>query len=239
VFGAAGSETRAIQVADAVMQKLGGTAAWKQTLYLTWNHAGRRRYLWDRSGGQVRLERAGPRSGRPYVIVFHVEGGEGRAWREGEEVTEASELEPMLEAARMEWIRDSWWLLLPYKLRDAGVSLRYQGEGQTEEGRAADVLEVTFADAAAAPASRCLVWVARESGMVEQWAGYSGHDSTEPAWTCRWKGWKRFGDIMLCGDRGQVGGQPLELTDIAVLDKVPARSFASPDPIDWDKDGPQ
>ncbi len=216
------------------MEKLGGSAAWNRTPYLTWNHMGRRRYLWDRAGGQVRLERAGPRSGKPYVIVFHIESGTGRAWRQGQEVTETSELDPMLEAARREWTDDSWWLLMPYMLRNPGVSLRYQGEGETQERRAADVLELTLSDAAAAPASRCLVWVAMESGMVEQWAGFTGRDSTEPAWTCPWKGWKRYGDIMLCGDHGEIGGQPMLLTDIAVLEKVPPGSFASPDPIDWD-----
>jgi len=228
---AQGSDPRAIQIADAIMEKLGSRAAWNRTLYVTWNHVGRARYLWDRSGGQVRLERAGPRSGKPYVIVFDVESGQGRAWREGSEVTEQSELDSMLEAARREWINDSWWLLMPYRLKDKGVTLRYQGEGQTEEGRPADVLELTLSDAAVAPGSKYFVWVARESGLVEQWAGFADRDRAEPAWTCPWKGWKRYGNIMLCGDHGEIG---VQLTDIAVLDKVPPAAFTSPDPIDWD-----
>jgi hypothetical protein len=230
----AASDARALAIADALMEKLGGRAAWDRTAYVTWNHVGRRRYLWDHSADRVRLERAGPRSGQPYVIIFDAATGRGRAWRGGQEVTEPNDLDSMLEAARREWINDSWWLLMPYRLRDPGVVLRYRGEGQTQEHRAADVLELSFTDAAAAPPMRFLVWVSRQSGLVEMWAGVGGAEGSEPEWTCRWKGWRRYGGIMLCGDRGQLRGQPVQLTEIAVPGRVPPAAFTGPDPIDWD-----
>jgi hypothetical protein len=232
-FGAAASEPRAVEIARALTARLGGQAAWDRTRYLTWNAMGKRRYLWDRSAGQVRLERAGPRSGRAYVIVFEAEGGAGRAWREGQQVTEPSELDPMLAAARRDWISDSWWLLMPWKLMDDGVVLRYRGRGETAEGRSASVLEVTFERAGIAPDGMYLVWVGLESGLVEQWAGFTEREGTEPAWTCPWQGWKRYGAVMLCGDHGDLGGRPMLLTDIALPREVPPGAFTSPDPIDW------
>ena len=227
------SDARATKIADAVMETLGGRAAWERTRYVTFN-VGQRRYLWDRSTGLLRLERPGPRSGKPYVIVLNVDSGAGRAWRAGQEVVEPSELNPMLDAGRREWINDSPWLLMPYRLQDHGVMLHVLGEGQTQEGRAADVLEVTFTIASAAPQPKYHLWVARESGLIEQWSGYAERGSEEPAWTCPWKDWKRYGSLMLCGDHGELGGQPMELTDIAVPDSVPASVFESPEAVDWD-----
>ena len=232
-FDAAGSDPRAIQIADAVMEKLGGRAAWDSTRYVAWTFAGRRHHLWDRATGRLRLEGPGPRSGKPYVMLLDVNSGEGRAWREGQEVTDPQELGTMLKAGRSGWINDSYWLLMPYKLKDTGVTLRDLGEGRTEEGGAADVLELTFKDVGDTPRNKYHVWVARESGLVEQWAFYNDRDDAQPGFTCPWKGWKRCGRVMLSGDRGEIGGRHMELTDIAVFDELPASYFESPDPIDW------
>ena len=233
-FDLEGSDARAIQIADAVMEKLGGRAAWDRTRYVTWNFMGRRRHLWDRYTGRLRLEVLGPRTGKPYVMVLDVNSGKGRAWRDGQEVTDQGELAPMLEGGRQMWINDSYWLLMPYKLKDTGVTLRDLGEGQTQEGQAADVLELTFKDVGVTPRNKYHVWVARESGLIEQWAYFEDRDNPEPKFTGPWKGWARCGRIMLCGDHGELGGQHMELTGIAVLDEVPASAFERPDPVDWE-----
>ena len=48
--------------------------------------------------------------------------------------------------------------------------LRDLGEGRTADGRAADVLELTFAGVGDTPQNKYHVWVPRDSGLVEQWA---------------------------------------------------------------------
>ncbi len=234
-FDLARSDPRAVAIADAVMNRLGGRRAWDQTRYITWKFGGRRRHLWDRHTGRLRLERPGPRSGKHYVMLVDLDTGTGQAWGDGEPVTEPDELVNMIRAARNEWINDAYWLLMPYKLKDTGVTLRYVGAGITEAGGGGDVLELTFRDVGNTPDNKYYVWVGADSGLVEQWAFFGNAADEEPSFVTPWRGWKRFGRIMLSGDRGELGGRPFELVDIAVFDELPERYLTDPAPIDWEK----
>jgi pyrroloquinoline quinone biosynthesis protein B len=232
-FDTEGSDKQAIQIADAVMEKMGGRRAWDRTRYLTWSFFGRRYHVWDKHAGCVRLERNEPGSGEPGVMIIDLNTGTGRAWCGGEAVTAPDELGGMIEAGVDAWINDSYWLVMPYKLKDTGVTLRYRGLGETQDGRAADVLELTFSKVGRTPQNKYHVWVAAESGLVEQWAFFADAADVEPGFVCPWRAWKRYGRIMLSGDRGELGGKPARLTGIAVFDELPESVFTSPDPVDW------
>jgi pyrroloquinoline quinone biosynthesis protein B len=232
-FDVAGSDAKAIDVADRTMEAMGGREAWEQTRYITWNFFGRRRHVWDKHANRLRLERPGPRSGKPYVMIIDLAAGTGRVWRDGEEVTAPVERASIIDAGIAEWINDSYWLVMPYKLKDPGVKLRYKGRGETEEGHAADVLILTFDNVGRTPSNMYYVWVGDASGLVEQWSFFANTFNHEPAFTCPWRGWKRYGRIMLSGDRGVVRGRPLRLTDIAVFDELPESVFSGPEPVNW------
>jgi hypothetical protein len=61
--------------------------------------------------------------------------------------------------------------------------------------------------------------------MVTQWAYYQTNTDAEPKFTTPWANWTRHGRILLSGDRGK-----MQLTDIAVYDRVPDSAFTSPEP---------
>lgn len=228
------SDPEAVEVARAVMQRLGGRGAWEGTRYLTWSFFGSRRHLWDRHAGDVRIEGTDRESGETYLILMNIHSGRGRAWRGGAEVTDPEPLEKMLREGTSAWINDSYWLVMPYKLLDPGVTLRDLGERPMADGRPARVVELTFTDVGETPRNKYHVYVARETGLVEQWDFFADRDDAEPRFRIPWRGWKRYGAIMLSGDRGERGGRKLELTDIAVLDRVPAEALTSPAPVEWE-----
>ncbi|MHC4769928.1 MAG: hypothetical protein ACYTEI_14630, partial [Planctomycetota bacterium] len=58
-FDAEGSDPEAIWIADAVMARMGGRRAWDRTRYVTWSFFDRRRHVWDKHAGRVRVERKG------------------------------------------------------------------------------------------------------------------------------------------------------------------------------------
>jgi pyrroloquinoline quinone biosynthesis protein B len=233
-FDAAGSDERAIEIADAVMRKMGGRRAWDRTRYVKWSFfGGRRHHVWDKHAGRVRVERKGPRSGKDYVRIIDLNTGTGRAWREGEEITAPNELDAVIKAGVGEWINDSYWLAMPYKLKDSGVTLRSFGRREMADGRAADVLELTFSDVGHSPQNKYHVWVGTDSGLVEQWSYFADAADAEPVFVCPWRDWKQYGRIMLSGDRGELNGRTARLTGIAVFDELPESVFTSPDPVDW------
>jgi hypothetical protein len=168
-------------------------------------------------------------------MLVDLETGTGRAWREGEPVTEPDELANMIRAARNKWINDAYWLLMPYKLKDTGVTLRYVGDGVTEAGGHGDVLELTFRDVGNTPQNKYYVWVGADSGLVEQWAFFGNAADDEPSFVSPWTGWQQYGRIVLSGDRGELYGRPFEIVDIAVFDELPESYLLDPAPIDWDE----
>lgn len=226
-FDTAGSDPRAIEIADAVMERMGGREAWDATRILTWRFFGRRLHVWDKHTGDVRIEGADRDTGEPYLILMNLGSGEGRAWRGGEEVTDPEDLAEMLDRGEALWINDSYWLFMPYKLKDSGVTLRYLGPGTMEDGRAAEVLELTFEGVGRTPENKYHVYVAEESGLVEQWDYYRDAGDAEPAFRIPWHDWKRYDGILLSADRGESSH-----SGIAVFDQVPRSVFTDPAPVD-------
>jgi len=76
------------------------------------------------------------------------------------------------------------------------------------------------------PQNRYLVYVGKESGLVEQWDYFPTREDAEPKLSTPWNAWKKFGRILLCTDHGD--GKDWE---IAVLDAPPTGAFTDPAPI--------
>jgi hypothetical protein len=148
---------------------------------------------------------------------------EGRVWLGGEEQSGAA-LAQGLERGWRTWVNDAYWMFMPYKLLDPGVNLRYLGEDIMADDREADVLEMTFESVGVTPQNRYLVYVAKDSGLVEQWSYFANREDAEPGFTAPWGGWQRFGSIMLATDKGRGADW-----SIAVWDSVPEGLFTDPD----------
>jgi hypothetical protein len=223
-FDAAGSDAKAIAIADRAMDAMGGRKAWDETRYLAWKFfapqpAGRT-HLWDKWTGALRYQHG------DQITLMNINTKQGSVWTAGQKVTDAAELQKLLQQGYEAWVNDSYWMFMPYKLKDSGVTLKYTGEGKTEDGRAADMLQLTFKDVGVTPQNKYDVWVDKESGMVTQWAYYPTAADAEPRFKTPWANWTRHGKILLSGDRGQ-----MKLTEIAVYEKVPETAFTSPDPV--------
>lgn len=227
-FDLRGSDPQAIEIADRVMVELGGRQAWDETRFLTWSFFGRRRHLWDKQTGDIRIEGVDRETERPYLILMNLFDKRGRAWKGGAPVTDPDELAEMLEYGESVWINDSYWMFMPFKLKDSGVTLKYLGTGQMLDGRPAEVLQLTFEAVGRTPQNKYKVYVAADSGLVEQWDYFADATDTEPKFSSPWHNWQRYGRILLSDNRGERGH-----TDIAVLDALPSEVLSSPEPVDW------
>jgi hypothetical protein len=215
-FDELGSDRRAIELADRVMDRLGGRAAWDGTRYITWRFFGGRRHVWDKWMGNHRLEDG------DLTVLSNIHDQSGRAWEAGVEVTDPDTLEARLQKAYSAWVNDSYWLVMPYKLKDSGVTLKYVGDGMTEEGLPAHILDLTFRDVGRTPQNRYQVWVDIDKSLVRQWSFYREAADEEPRFIRTWGNWQAYGDILLNDDFGQS-----RHTEIAVYDELPETVFTS------------
>jgi hypothetical protein len=221
------SDPAAVTLADATAVAMGGMKAWNDTHFVAWNFFGRRMHVWDKWSGDIRID-AKTREGDQVLVLMNINTKQGRAWKNAQEVTAQDDLAKLLESGYGWWVNDGYWIFMPYKLGDPGVTLRAKGEMAMTDGRMADVLELTFQSVGLTPQNRYLVYVAKESKLIEQWDFFENADDQKPGFQIPWHGWAKYGQIMLSGDRGE----DRKLTDIAVFDALPRDVFTSPAAVD-------
>lgn len=192
-----GSDPAAVALAEKTLEKMGGREAWSRLRYLEWDFLGKRHHVWDRWTGDERIE------SEHRIVLMNIHTKKGRVWEDGKEITDPDALRKALDLGYAWWVNDSYWLIMPVKLLDPGARLHSLGEGKLEDGRPADVIEVTFDPGTGlTPENKYRVWIGRDSGLVEQWSYYPTADG-EPSFTLPWKGWKRFDEVLICTDHGR------------------------------------
>ena len=221
-FNAAGSDAKAIEIADAVMESMGGRENWDNTRYLSWGF-GQDDQVWDKWNGDFRYQRDS------LVVLMNVNTKEGRAFADGEEISENAEI---LQNAYRAWVNSGYWFIMPYKLKDSGVTLKYMGEAETENGRAAEKLQLTFENVGLTPQNKYYIYVDKETMLVSQWQYFPSASDEEPRFTRPWANWKKHGNIMLSDDRGEGNNGRFILPNVGVYESLPADIFTNPDRID-------
>lgn len=229
------SDPRALEVADRVMEVLGGAEAWNATRYLRFDLAedregrnvARRSHTWDRLSGAYRVE-AQTTAGDPFIVLMNLNTREGSAWVKGAPV-QGDELKKLLEDAFGLWTKDTYWLLMPYKLRDQGVILAYDGLEAREKQRW-DKVRLSFDGVGLTPKDRYWVYVNRRTGLVDRWEFVLNGES-KPRTSFAWDGWQAYGRIQLANERvNAVDGTRIYFPRIEVPESVPATVFRSPGP---------
>lgn len=221
-FNLTDSDPRAIAIADEVMATLGGRAAWDNTRYLTWRFFGGRRHVWDKFTGDHRFDDG------DLLVLSNLNSEHGRAWEKNQPVTDPTTLAAHLTKARNAWINDAYWLVMPYKLKDSGVTLRYVGTQADTGGRPCDVLELTFRDVGRTPSNKYHIFVSRDTRLVTEWTYWRDAAVDQPRSLGPWTNWQRHGQILLADGRGQRAH-----TELAVLPAVSAATFTDPAPLDF------
>ncbi len=215
-FNAANSDPEAIALADSVMQAHGGRKAWDDTQLLVWNFFGFRKLYWHKPSGQVRIDY----TKEDLKIILNEKTGKGRVYKDGAEVSDADTLTKYLGRGKSVWINDSYWLVMPFKLKDSGVTLKYIGEDTTQTGAAAEVIQLTFESVGDTPDNKYLVWVDQAQKQVVQWAYFREFSQEEPNFILPWLDYEKHGGIYLSGNRDR-----RQITEIAVMDEIPEGLF--------------
>ena len=216
-FDLAHSDPRAIELADSVMAAMGGRENWDKTRVISWNFFGRRNLVWDKTNGNVRIESLPDST----IFLLNIHDLSGRVQISGQELTEPDSLQKMLAKGKSIWINDSYWLVMPFKLKDSGVTLKYIGEDTTLTGIKSNVLELTFNDVGDTPQNKYRVYIDVEDNLVKQWAYYkeASQDSASSVWP--WDNYKKYGNILLSADRSDNRGP----RNVRIDDKLPSELF--------------
>jgi hypothetical protein len=211
-------------IAERLQQAMGGDAfatarvihfTWAAErdgqLLVTWDHT------WDRWTGDYRLSGADRKSdGASWLALFNVDSRQGRVWI-GDRELEGEELDEYLTASYGRFINDTYWLLMPWKWLDPGVSLSYSGEAEVAGGLC-DVVELTFSSVGLTSNDRYRGYVDRDSGRMVRWSYLLQQDDGSPgegeatAWD--WQDWNEVEPgVWFSQRKTRVGGEsPVAIT---------------------------
>ena len=227
----ADSDPRAVAIADQVMANLGGKERWEALGGLRWTFQvatgdtlrPARHHAWDKRTGWHRVEGTN-RQGQPFCMIDQIDHGEGMAWMNGTSI-EGDSLGKLMHRAKSLWTNDTYWMLMPYKLRDPGVKLGYDGEARDGD-KVYDRITLAFDHVGETPGDRYWVYVNRANHRIEKWEHLLQGASPPPVpWT--WEGWEQH-DGLWFPTVHHNGNTTIYTKDIETVKQFPAETFRTP-----------
>lgn len=216
-FDKANSDAKAIEIADAVMESMGGRKAWDDLKVVSWNFFGARTLLWNKESGDVRIQFGESDSN---IFITNIFTHQGIIKLDGVEQTEPDSISKYTEMAESVWINDAYWLFMPFKLKDSKTTLKYLDIDTVVGGVYSHVLQLTFNNIGDTPENKYHVYVDTTTMLVNQWAYFGNASDTIPAFTTPWTDYQDYGGLLLAGGRGKRG-----ITEISVLDSIAKSTF--------------
>jgi len=195
------------------------------------------RHLWDRTSGDYRVEwQSGPDS--TYVALVNVRNVEtgtpdGEVYLNGEKLA-GKAAQKMRRQAYGRFVNDTYWLLAPLKVFDAGVNRSYAADSSTADH---DVLHLTFGDVGLTPGDEYWLYVSNETGQLDRWAFHlQGMSEDAPARHYRWTGDTTLtapdGPVTLSTRKEAAGAEQALLTnELALPPSPPEGAFSTPEPL--------
>ena len=223
-FDAAGSDARAVAIADRVMREMGGYQAWQNARYFTWTFFGGQYQIWDKYTGDFHWEKD------TLVANYNLNTKMGRVFSRGQDVSTTPAGQKVLAKLTPIWINNSYWLVMPFKLKDSGVTLTYKGEAKTMDGAPADLLQMTFKNVGVTPENRYEVLVNRATGLVDEWAYFAKATDPQPGFRRRWNEYEKHGSLLLAAGRGDAA-KPAHFDNVTTVQTLPEGVMSSPTPV--------
>ena len=231
-------ETKADSVAMHVYEAFGGPEAWASLPYLRFDFAGgndsvrtvRGRHLWDRMTGRYRVEMP-VNDDTVYVAVFNVNSREGEVYLNGAPV-DSTRKEQLMQQAYTRYINDMYWLLMPVKMFDPGVTRIYEADSSDAE---TDVLRLSFDSVGLTPGDQYWVYVDKASGRVKSWAfKLQGHPADHVPQPIEWAGYTTLqapeGEILVSERKVRPNGGITFTDNVAAPADVDDAAFTDPNP---------
>jgi len=218
------ADPKAAEVARSLDDALGGVSRWESVPYVRFDFVvvkegkelARFRHWWDKRHGRDRVE--GPdEKGEMVATVVNLADRTGKSFTAGFADKDSATIAARVQNGYERWVNDSYWLMMPFKLRDPGTNLKYDAMKKGPDGVEWDVLELTFDPGVGlTPKDHYWLYVNRKTHFMDRW-DYLLQDMKPPAQSATWEGWTKLGPVHL-STLHRFEGKPtmLEFENVAV-----------------------
>jgi hypothetical protein len=228
------SDPKAIAIADQIMQSLGGQARWDSLRGIRWSFGfesndtvrSLRRHSWDKHTGWHRVEGKN-RAGQTFIYVENMnDSTTGMAWVNGIAI-EGDSLKKLMKQAKRMWTNDTYWMLMPYKLRDPGVMLKAEGQVRdSATGKMYDRVALSFDNVGQTPGDRYWIFVNPTNHRIEKWE-YVLEGEKPPASQNTWEDYRESGGLWFPNAHRRPGGN-IFTRDVETVTEFRPTEFTAP-----------
>lgn len=231
------SDPKAVELAEQMTRAMGGIQAWNEARYLRFDFVveadgkeiSRHSHLWDKFSGRYRVQ-GKTRDGKTYDILYDdIQKKSGKAYVDGR-LAKSKESEDKLEYGYNRFINDTYWLLMPWKLKDPGVTLRYEGlQRDSASGKNYEVIHLAFEQVGLTPKDQYWAFINPETFLMEKWK-FRLQDGEEGFYD--WKNWKEYGVLKFSEIKTDVGGKrSIKTEHIAISGQMNDEVFTHHDAV--------
>jgi hypothetical protein len=177
LFAADFRDPKAVEIAHAMQQAMGGQDAWNAARFIRFDFKVKiggetkvgRSHLWDKQTGRYRLDQ------KDRVVL----NKQGTVYVESKKL-EGPTAAKAIEDAYAAYINDFYWLAMPWKWLEEGVRLKYFGK-KPHGGENCDVVELTFGKVGLTPGDRYQAFVSPKTHLMTYWE-YSLQSGNKGSW---------------------------------------------------------
>lgn len=202
-----------------VLTAMGGAKNWEELKFVSWTFFGSRHLIWDKLNNRVRID--SPRDSSIYVL--NMTTGDGRFWKDGNEVLDKTVHQEKMEKAKNIWINDMYWLFMPFKMTDPGVELLYVREDSIDSKQNCSLFSMTFDNVGNTPENKYEICIDHNDHLIKKWSFYEKSSDTVAYATWPWDNYKFYNGLLLSGERSDKKGP----SNIKVYDDLEDSVFNS------------
>ena len=223
---AEGRDPKATSVAEKTWGAMGGIDAWKAVAAIRFNFQVEQegqppraaKHLWDRRNGRDHVE-GKTRDGKQMVVWVHLGDKTGAAWADGKKL-QGTEEKDALSWAYQRWVNDTYWLIMPFKLLDSGVNLKYEGE---RDGY--DVLHLRFEKVGLTPGDQYWAYINKNTGLMDRWEYLLQDEKAKESWN--WVDWTDYGKLKLSNRKISADQKTaIHFVPLQIMDSADAAYFS-------------
>ncbi|MBL7995983.1 hypothetical protein JNM05_11490 [bacterium] len=227
------SDRKALELADRMMNAMGGANAWNETRYFRFDFVveadgkdvSRHQHLWDKFTGRYRVQ-GKMRDGKSYCMLYQdINKKLGRAYIDGK-LLEGKEAEDKLQYGYNRFINDTYWIIMPWKLKDPGVTLSYDGlQKDSASGIYYETLHLTFDQVGLTPKDQYWAFINPETYLMDKWR-FLLQDSEDGSYY--WKNWEPYGSMKFSTSKQNMReNRTIKTEEIKILNHVNEDVFSN------------
>jgi hypothetical protein len=198
------ADAHAAAVAKELTDAMGGQSSWDNLPYFRFDFVAVRdgkemarfQHWWDKKNGRCRVE--GPDDqGHRVVAIFNLGDKRGISFTDGVPDADAATVKARIQNGYERWVNDTYWVMMPFKLRDPGTNLKYDRVQKGPQGEAWDVLELSFdANVGLTPQDHYWLFVNQKTHLVDKWEMLLTGSKPPPS-AASWESWTQVGTVRL------------------------------------------